>query len=192
MNDTNHTGEAEKTVFDKLNARQKSFVLEYIECRVASEAYRRVYDTGKKKKSEGVIRANAAEILAHPNVRASIDEKLNQIWGEKEQKIGAIFDELRALAFSDVRNVMDFSEDGTFSVKDLSTVDTRSIKKLKIRKEPSRKEGDSVIEGADIIEVELYDKRGALADLAEIVNMKRAAPAVGQMIIYLDRQDEKL
>ena len=88
--------------------------------------------------------------------------------------------------------IISFGKDGAFSVKDLSEVDTRSIKKLKIRKEPNRKEGNDTIEGADIIEIELYDKRGALADLAEIVNMKKAPTAIGQMIVYMDRQDEKL
>ncbi|HNX81907.1 MAG TPA: terminase small subunit [Candidatus Omnitrophota bacterium] len=181
-----------ESIFNKLNNRQKEFVLEYLDCRVAAEAYRRVYDRGKKKKTEGVVRAGGAEILSNPNVKAAVAEKLNELWDDKEVRIGAIFDELQALAFSDVRKVMDFREDGTFSVKDLSGVDTRSIKKLKIRKEPSRKEGEEIIEGADIIEIELYDKRGALADLAEIVNMKKGITVNPQTIIYMDRQDEKL
>lgn len=181
-----------ESAFDKLNNRQKEFVLEYIDCRVAAEAYRRVYDRGVKKKTNGVARAGGAEILSNPNVKAAIEEKLNAIWGDKEVRIGAIWDELQSLAFSDVRKVMDFKEDGTFSVKDLSEVDTRSIKKLKIRKEPSKKVDDEVVEGADIIEIELYDKRGALADLAEIVNMKKGITVNPQTIIYLDRQDEKL
>lgn len=184
--------ETTTSAFDQCNPRQKEFVLEYLDCRVAAEAYRRVYDRGKKKKSEDVIRSGGAEILAYPHVKAAISEKLNQIYTEKEKNLGDVYDELKAIAFSDIRNTMDFASDGGFSVKDLSNVDTRAVKKLKIRREADRKDGKKVIPGDEIIEIELYDKKGALSELAEILSMKKGITVNPQTIIYMDRQDEKL
>lgn len=164
--------ETKDSIFNKLAPKHQAFVLEYMKEKHAATAYRNAYGTGKKTLSNDTCAANGYKLLRNAYIKEAIKEKLNEIWGNRTTDIGRVYDELMALAFSDVRDVMDFHEDGTFNVKDLAGVDTRSIKKLKIRKEPSKKVGDEVVEGADIIEIELYDKRTALSDLSEILKLK--------------------
>lgn len=180
-----------ETAFERLNPQHQGFVLEYIDCRIGEEAYRRVY--GKRKKiTDETCRKNASRLLTNADIKTAISEKLNEIWAKRTEDIGKAYDELSALAFSDIRSVMNFAEDGTFSVSDLSNVDTRAVKKMKIRKEPSKKIGNEVVEGADIIEIELYDKKAALAELAEVLKMKEPVKLDGTFVIKIDNDDNEL
>lgn len=160
-------------VFDKLNDRQKAFVLNYIENRVATTAYLNAYTTDKKKVKPETAASNSYKLLRNAYIKAAIEEKLNEIWESREKKIGNIFDELAALGFSDVKALMDF-RNGNLSVKDFQEIDTRAIKKIKIKrvKEESFVNETKSVE-ADIIELELHDKKGSLAELADILGLKK-------------------
>lgn len=159
--------------FDKLNDRQKDFVLNYIRCRVATKAYLEAYAGEENTLDYEVAKAAASRLLTDVNVRESIKEKINEIWNEKEKEIGSIFDELKALGYSDINNVMEY-KDGMLIPRNFDEIDTRAIKKIKIRrvKEDSKSTDDVNIE-TDIIEIELHDKKGSLAELADILGIKK-------------------
>ena len=183
--------DGEKSYFDSLSAKHQAFVLAYIKERHAGTAYGVTYSNAKRKPSPESCAANGHRLLKKDNIRAAVAERLNILWENRREEIGRVFDELSALAFADIRNVMKFSEDGTFSVADLSGVDTRAVKKLKIRKEPSKKIGNNIVEGADIIEIELYDKKAALSEMAEILSMKSFKIEAG-LTIRIDNDDNDL
>jgi hypothetical protein len=65
-------------------------------------------------------------------------------------------------------------KDGVLTVKDFDSIDTRAIKKIKIREErSSSKKSDETETTANIIEIELHDKKGSLAELADILGLKK-------------------
>lgn len=162
-----------KTAFDKLNNNQKQFVLNYIKSRVATTAYLDAYSTGKKKLKYDVAGASAYKLLKNVQIQEAIKEKLTEIWENREKEIGSIFDEFIALGFSDINNFMDH-KDGNLTIKDFDKIDTRAIKKIKIKrmKEESFETEEKSIE-TDIIEIELHDKKGSLAELADILGLKK-------------------
>lgn len=181
------------SVFDSLNNRQKAFILNYLESRVATTAYIDAYSTDKKSISYEVAGANACNLLKNPKIKAALQEKFTEIWNNKDQEVGKIFDEFIALGFSDIKNILNFT-DGTLSVKDFDKIDTRAIKKIKIRrvKEESFTNDEKSVE-TDIIELELHDKKGSLSEIAEILKLKKQQVELsGSAIIYLDSQDRDL
>ena len=157
-----------KTAFDKLNDNQKQFVLNYIKSRVATTAYLDAYSTGKKKLKYDAAGASAYKLLKNTQIQEAISEKINAIWDSREKEIGKIFDEFIALGFSDINNLMDH-KDGNLIVKDFDEIDTRAIKKIKIKrvKEESFRTEEKSVE-TDIVEIELHDKKGSLAELTEL------------------------
>jgi phage terminase small subunit len=165
--------ETSKTAFDSLNDKQKEFVLNYIKSRVATTAYLEAYSTDKKKLSYEVAGANACRMLKDAKIQEAIRERINAIWESREKEIGSIFDEFRALGFSDINDLLEM-KDGVLTVKDFDSIDTRAIKKIKIREErSSSKKSDETETTANIIEIELHDKKGSLAELADILGLKK-------------------
>ena len=162
-----------KSSFDKLNDRQKDFVLNYIRCRVATKAYLEAYSTEEKPLDYASAGQSAYNLLKITEIREAINEKIMGIWDTKEKEIGKIFDEFIALGFSDINNVMEL-KDGVLIPRDFDSIDTRAIKKIKIKrvKEESFKTEDKSVE-TDIVEIELHDKRGSLAELADILGLKK-------------------
>ena len=181
------------SAFDSLNNRQKAFLLNYLESRVATTAYIDAYSTPKNPISYEVAGACAHKLLKNAQVKAALHEKFAEIWNSKEQEVGKIFDEFIALGFSDIKTILDFT-DGNLSVKDFDKIDTRAIKKIKIRrvKEESFTNDEKSVE-TDIIELELHDKKGSLSEIAEILKLKKQQVELsGNVVIYLDSQDRDL
>lgn len=159
--------------FDKLNDRQKDFVLNYIRCRVATKAYLEAYSDEETPLDYNTAKSNAYRLLTNADVENAVKEKINEIWDEKEKEIGSIFDELKALGYSDINNVMEM-KDGILTVRDFDKIDTRAIKKIKIKRiKETYSEEEDVTTATDIIEIELHDKKGSLAELAEILGLKK-------------------
>lgn len=167
------TPDIKPSAFDSLNTRQKNFVLNYMESRVATTAYLDAYQTVKKPIENDIAAAASSRLLRNVNIKAAIQEKFTEIWNKKEERVGAIFDEIAALGFSDIKNILDFT-DGNLTVKDFNDIDTRAIKKIKIRrvKEESVVNDSKSVE-TDIIELELHDKKGSLSELSDILKLKK-------------------
>lgn len=161
--------EENKSSFDLLNDNQKAFVLNYIKYRVATKAYLEAYSNDQNEITYEVAGANACRLLKDARIQDSIAEKINEIWGTKEKEISKIFDELIALGFSDFKNLMEY-KDGNLNLKDFDAIDTRCIKKIKVREEKSKFDKD---EYSTITEIELHDKKGSLAELADILSLKK-------------------
>lgn len=165
--------EEKKSSFDLLNDNQKLFVLNYIKYRVATKAYLAAYANETNPLDYDTAKAAASRLLTDVNVSQAIDEKINQIWDTKEKEIGKIFDELVSLGFSDFKELMEY-KDGNLTLKDFDKIDTRCIKKIKVREErATSKKTDETYTVSYITEIELHDKKGALAELGDILNLKK-------------------
>jgi len=162
--------EEKQSAFDSLNDRQKDFVLNYIKCRVATRAYLDAYSTEENPLNYDNASIMASNLLRNIKVSDAIDEKINDIWNNKEKEIGKIFDEFISLGFSDIKNLVN----DDLTIKDLQNIDTRAIKKIKIRNEKTTKsDSEDSTTTSDIIEIELHDKKGSLAELADILGLKK-------------------
>ena len=162
--------EEKQSSFDSLNDNQKAFVLNYIKCRVSTRAYLEAYSTEENPLDYESAGASATRLLKDVRIAEAIDEKITEIWNNKEKEIGKIFDEFISLGFSDIKNLVN----DDLTIKDLQAIDTRAIKKIKIRNEKTTKsDSEDSTTTSDIIEIELHDKKGSLAELAEILNLKK-------------------
>jgi len=185
MNET----EIKQTAFDSLNNKQKAFVLNYIRNRVSTTAYLEAYSIENTPDNYYTAAAAACRLLKNVKVEAAIQEKFDEIWNEKESDIGKVFDELKSLGFSDINNIMEL-RDGVLSVRDFDSIDTRAIKKIKIKELKSESTDTRT---AEIIEIELHDKKGSLAEIADILKLKKQQVELsGNAVIYLDVQDRDL
>lgn len=173
--------------FDLLNDNQKMFVLNYIKHRVATRAYLDAYSTEENPLNYDNAAIMASKLLRNIKVSEAINEKLSEIWDKKEQEAGKIFDELIALGFSDFKNLMD-NKDGNLTLKNFEEIDTRCIKKIKVREEKrTDKNTDEVQTESYITEIELHDKKGSLAELADILSLKKKQV---ELIATINQNDE--
>ncbi len=155
--------------FDLLNDNQKAFVLNYIKYRVATTAYLEAYSNDENPLDYQSAGASATRLLKDVRISNAIKEKITEIWNNKEKEIGNIFDEFISLGFSDFKNLLEY-KDGNLALKDFEAIDTRCIKKIKIREDQSKSTKEIL---STVTEIELHDKRGSLAELADILNLKK-------------------
>ncbi|GEM_PF-3699736 len=144
--------------WDTLNVKQKLFVLSYIQHGLnGSKAYKDTY----KIVSDDTARASSARLLAKANVKRAVQEKLDTIWKERENQAGRTLNEIMALAFSDINDIVEIKND-TLKIKDLKRIDSRAIQSIKYTETP---------EGTVTTSVTLHSKVQALTLLSKILNM---------------------
>lgn len=177
------TPEKKESAFDKLSDKHKAFVMAYLTHRIASKAYIETYpDTGAE-----AGRRSGSRLLTKADVQAAIQDKLTEIWEDRAREAGKVFDELKALGFSDIADVTD--EDG--NIVNLHHIDSRAVKSIRVEKTETRKDEDVEVE-TKVIRIDLHDKRSALSELADILKMKQNKTQIGIQIVYADRTDENL
>jgi phage terminase small subunit len=143
--------------WETLNDKQKLFCLSYLQCFNATKAYKEAYPSIK---SDDIAAVSGARLLRNVKVKQALQEKLDDFWQERENQAGRTLNEIMALAFSDIDNIVQIKED-TLNVKDLRAIDSRAIQSIK-----TTRTNDS-----ETITVSLYNKNQALALLAKIINM---------------------
>lgn len=148
----------------KLTIKQEKFVLKYLECGNASEAYRFAYNCSEL--AESTIWSKASLLLDNNKVRARIDYLKAHLAEAAGISALQIIREHQKIAFSDATRV----RNGWMSLKDfesltedekacIKSVETKQIK----RKTPI---GEDIID--EQIKITCYDKQKALDS---IVNM---------------------
>lgn len=101
----------------KLNLKQKAFLAEYLNCFNATEAYSKTY--GKSRKNSGKV---AHILLKNPLIKAAIEKQSKKMTDEAEIDAAWIIKRLKAIADSDVRELVD--ESG--AIKDVSKFSEKS------------------------------------------------------------------
>ena len=81
----------------KLTERQRRFVEEYLACGTGTEACRRA---GYSQNSETVLRVQAHENLAKPNIKAEIDRRRRELSEDSEDRRAKWISALEVLATS--------------------------------------------------------------------------------------------
>jgi len=174
----------EKSAFDKLNNRQKIFVLEYVKDLNGTQAAIRA---GYSKKTAVKI---ASENQTKPDIKAAINEKITEILNDKEELILKTQRELECLAFSDMKDYVDF-DDENYRFKVTNESDTRAIKSIKIKRRLEKGNNEKVFE-VEEIDFDLHGKKGALDSLKQMLGIADKLEISPISLIYLDKEDENL
>lgn len=145
---------------------------------------------GFKVKSKAVAAANAHRLLKNAKVQQFLLYRLEQIRDREQVEVrqARIIRELNRLAFSDLRDVIQWDGAGRISLtpSELLTPDqAAAVKKVKVRQSLRRSDdGDEIIDQQ--IEVELHDKKGPLEVLSRIAKLVDGAKQPAAVHINLN------
>lgn len=144
----------------KLTSKQSEFVNRYIEHGNATQAYKEAYNASNMKSN--TINRKAFELLQKGYIGARIKEIQNDLDKDKIYEIDDILGNFGKIAFANITDIFDFDsvankiilKGNASKLSELSRDITDCIQSLKTTK--------------DGIEVKLYSKENALAQIARI------------------------
>ena len=147
---------AQKEVALTITEKQKAFVEEYLVDLNATRAYKAVYKSCKKDET---ARVNGSRLLTNANVAEYLAKRRKDMQKRTEVTQDRVIQELAAIAFSDILDYVSISDDGPYS--EVVLTPTKSI--------PTHKRAAiaGIKQGANGIEVKLYDKLVALDKLGQ-------------------------
>ena len=148
-----------------LSQIEKKFVLEYTTHFNATQA---ALNSGLVKKGTGrnVAAAMGCMRLKKINVKAAVEKIVGKVIEEKEELLKRTIQEVKALAFSDIKDVVDY--DGqSLRIRDFTDIDTRAIHTIERNLVVTNSQG---IVGHST-KVKLHDKVAALNLLARYLGM---------------------
>lgn len=173
---------------DQLTVKQKMFLHHYIQTGFNGTM---AYKILNPKAKQTVAEVSAARMLGSARMQAALDEMCSEILGDDAAILKVrIKKELEALAFSDIKNVLEWSEDGVV-VYPSDSVDTRPVKSVRMTKKTKDiSPGDTMT--TVVVEVEMYDKYRALETLAKITGLFRDSNVHNGDIIYVEAEGTHL
>jgi len=165
-----------------LTPRQQRFVDEYLVDLNATKAAERAGYSAK------TARVTGAENLTKPAIAAAIEagkKTRAQASGITAQRV---LDELALIAFSDIGELVDFTESGIHLKLPaaIPAAARRAVASIKIRREVGGEDRPD----ADVIEFKLWDKVAALSRLAEHLGLVNEVQELLQRIGALERGEE--
>lgn len=143
-----------------LSKKHQKFVDEYLQCFNQTRAYLKVYPSSTADSA----RANAARLIATDNVKAEIQARLAEIHMSADEALKLTAD----IARGDVSDFMAIGSMG-FSLDLQSALEagkTNLIKK--VSQKTITVNGKNEDKETHIIDIELYDRQGALRDILKI------------------------
>ena len=149
----------------KLSKIDEKFVLEYTTHFNATQA---ALNSGLVRKGTGrnVAAAAGCTKLKTPKVKAEVERIVGKVIEEKEELLKRTIQEVKALAFSDIKDVVDY--DGrSLVVRDFTDIDTRAIHT--IERNPVVTNSQGIV--GHSTKVKLHDKVAALNLLARYLGM---------------------
>ena len=148
-----------------MNIKQEEFCRKYVEYGGnGTQAYKEVYEC-----DDDAARTNASRLLTNDNVKAYIDELLEDARNRNKITVDKIVNEYAKLAFFNPANV--FNDNGT--VKDIQQLEdnvTAAIKTIKIKEDYRYEDGEQVFDGYTK-EISFSDKKAALDSLGKFLGI---------------------
>jgi len=168
---------ADKT--QPLTDEERRFVEEYLIDRNGVRSWRAVHGAEQTYAAAAV---SASQLLKKPKIKAEIAAAECAISRRCRVSAERVVRELAAVAFSDIGDHVDYTNEGLPRLKPGKSVTAtarKSLKKIKIKTRRLKSHGndDSVVEEVEEAEVELYDKLSALDKLSKQLGLfKDEAP----------------
>jgi phage terminase small subunit len=139
----------------KLTPKQEAFCHKYIEAGNASEAYRHAYSCAKMKPN--TIKRKAKELIDHNKISATIRLLRSELKKNSDIRKEDILEELSCVAFSDIRDYVDF--DGTkITFKDFSKLTDKQAKAI-----------EGIKQNAHGIELKLHGKSWTIERICKML-----------------------
>ena len=137
------------------NARWEKFTQDWIKTGNKTEAYRRNYKVSRMK--EETINNKAYQLSNKDDIKARYEELLGRAAEKSTITAQMVIDELAKIAFSDVTNFVE--------IKKGNLIQSVELKNTKELTDDQKKIIASIKQGANGIELKLYDKLSALEKL---------------------------
>lgn len=147
-----------------LNAKQKAFCQNYIQCLNATAAYLQAYNC-----SNETAQRNSSDLLRNTEIQDCISQLQAESSLRTEVTQDKIIKELAHLAFSDLTNLVEF-EEGNVKIKSskkLTRDVTSSIKKFTVTRRFNKQEKTETVETT----IEVHDKIRSLDKLMQYLGM---------------------
>lgn len=143
-----------------LTEKQRKFAIEFMKDGNASRAYRASYDASKMVDTS--VYGAAQELLKHPLVSVEISRLQSNADKKNKFELDRILNEFGEIAFSNIIDIFDYD-----SIKDKIILKGGAKKLSELPREITACI-QSLKQGKDGIEVKLYSKDNALAQIARI------------------------
>jgi phage terminase small subunit len=149
--------EKEKQEFKGLTAKQQLFCHEYLLDLNASAAYKRA---GYTAASKSAIAVGAHQILRNPNIQEYIAILREERKKQTDLKGDDVINQLKAIAFSSISNVVESWNDEGVVMKDAEDIDSVSLSAIQ-----------SISVRGGRVHVKMHDKTKALATLVSVLGL---------------------
>ncbi len=146
-----------------LTPKQRRFVAEYLIDLNATAAYQRA----GYKATEEAARRNAHRLLTKADIQQAIQDGQSKVIAKTELKAEDVINELRLLAFSDIGQILDFTDTDAKlrPVKDIPEAARRVLSSMKVKRHLEGSGDDARM--VEVVEFKLWDKLSALEKLAK-------------------------
>jgi phage terminase small subunit len=184
---------------DKLSVPHEKFCEHYALHKIGAQAIRYAYPHTKAK-SDQYVAERGSVLLATPKIRTRIDELSAQVLNRANEKYGITADrvlqELAAIGFSDIRDVMSWRDTDVVIDKETGDVQTVNVVRMTDSDKISAQAAKAIKSiGTDKdgnVKFALHDKRAALVDLGKHLGVFKE-PEQGDININIgDRMDRAL
>jgi len=163
--------------FEELSDKHKEFVLNYIENGGnITRAYSKAYSQEGIHLSDGVAAASGTRLLNNVKIKEILKKHYTDVWEEKQDKIGKVFDDLLKMVSVDISDIVEY-ENGEMKIKNFTDVKNTSIIKKITQKISETKDGRSVTES-----IEIVDKLKAIESMLKVLNMNQEKMEIKQTI----------
>ena len=171
-----------------LSKKEQKFVLEYTTHWNATRAMLNS-NLYRKKTTRNNTTTIKYTLLKKINIKAEVTKIVDAILKDKEELRARVIEEYKALAFSDIKDIVDYRGNGSpLMVRDLEEIDSRAIQS--IERIPVATNSQGVID--HVVKVKLHEKKQALDSLSKYLGMFSDQPSNTEIHIHIDSQDERL
>lgn len=172
----------------RLSKRERQFVIEYTTHWNATQA---VLNAGlcRPGTSRAVAGVHGCNLLKKDKIKQAVTNIVDEVIKDKEALRARVIEEYRALAFSDIKEIVEYRGNGSpLAVRDLEEIDSRAIQS--IERVPVATNSQGVID--HVVRVKLHEKKGALDSLSKYLGMFSDQPSNTEIHIHIDERDAKL
>jgi phage terminase small subunit len=170
----------------KLSKKEERFVAEYT---THFNATRAAISSGicAVTTSRASAAVTGCNLLKKNNVKQAVEKAVQAIIDDKKDLQARVIAELKALAFSDIKDVVDY-DGNELTVRGFDDIDTRAVQS--IERQPIATNSQGVID--HVIKVRLHEKKGALDTLSKYLGMMKDQAPSTEIHIHIDERDARL
>lgn len=152
--------------YKALTEKDKVFVNEYLRTFNMRRAYLKIYPKAKASTAD----TQSSKRLKKPKIKAAVAERAKELLHVKSDKdILQILQTLKTIAFADIRDVINWTDEGVPIITESKKVQNNIINQVKFKTRTTGTKKDKVVESE--VEFKMSDRLRALDMLAKYHNL---------------------